>query len=98
MRGAIGLRLTLLEMWAPEGRYMGVVRTVGPVGVPDDVRKLPRLGALLAALWVMKVSFPSVEDGEKDKVLMSVVLRRKLLRDVLKSCTSVNWNLGEGGG
>ncbi|RPB15120.1 hypothetical protein P167DRAFT_533314 [Morchella conica CCBAS932] len=49
-----GLRLTLLEMWAPEGRYMGVVRTVGPVGVPDDVRKLPRLGALLAELWAMK--------------------------------------------
>ncbi|KAI5842665.1 hypothetical protein DFP73DRAFT_108580 [Morchella snyderi] len=49
-----GLRLTLLEMWAPVGRYMGVIRTVGPVGVPDDVRKLPRIGALLAALWVMK--------------------------------------------
>jgi hypothetical protein len=67
MKGVIGLRLTLLEMWAPVGRYMGVVRTVGPVGVPDDVRKLPRIGALLAALWVMKVSFSHVEDWEKDE-------------------------------
>lgn len=75
---------------------MGVVRTVGPVGVPDDVRKLPRLGALLAALWVMKVSFPSADDGEKDKALTSAVPERKLSRDVLELCMSVNRNPGEG--